>query len=141
MRRATADDIRDILDDKDVFMRVLPPEMWEMQISVDIHRGWEAYGDSRGVILADLRAIPACEWHWLMTDALSGSDKLQLAKQVLCHLFTERGVKIIHGATPRDNMAARVMNRAVGARPTGESTDAQGRRCIDYVLEKESWAT
>lgn len=98
-------------------------------------------GDERGVLLFVYAAEGVYDMHYLFTDALRGRDALLATRVALHTLFTHYGATAICGSTPRENRAARAMNRALGAVPFGESTDLLGHPCIDYVLEREKWAT
>lgn len=90
-----------------------------------------AHGEAPGVY----------EMHWLLTKQVRGEAALRLARRGIDRLFTDRDAVAIVGATPRENRAARMMNRALGGRPTGEVTDSLGRSCITYRLDRASWAT
>ena len=79
------------------------------------------------------------EMHYLLTNDIRGRDALYFTRFCLELMFTKQGATAITGLTPRDNRAARAMNRALGARPVGEQTDIFGRLCIKYVLEREQW--
>lgn len=100
------------------------------------------FGDHRGLIL--FLAHPSdhtYQMHWLLTDAIRGAAALAMAKAAIETMFTQFDACAITGATPRDNLSARRMNRALGGTPVGVSTDSQGRPCIDYRLERKKWAT
>ncbi len=92
------------------------------------------------ILLANMGNGVYC-WHWLLSPAVRGAKALQLARNVITEAFTNPKVQAIAGNTPRTNRAARLMNRALGARPIGESIDAYGRECINYILEREAWET
>lgn len=96
-------------------------------------------GDARGVIVMTPLGRGIYQWHWLLTPEVRGSAALRLARQVIEKAFTKFGAIGIYGATPRVNRAARLMNRAIGARPIGTSTDEHGRVCINYFLGRETW--
>ncbi len=97
-------------------------------------------GDLDGAILFGALGDDIYDMHYLLTDAVRGRDAIQFVRGCLHLMFTQYGARAITGATPRDNMAARCMNRALGARPVGETTDIHGRLCIKYVLERATWA-
>lgn len=42
----------------------------------------------------------------------------------------------IIGQVPLTHRAARVMSRAIGCKPVGESVDCHGRSCITYLMER-----
>lgn len=100
-------------------------------------------GDSLGVIMMVPCDNPptVMEWHWLLTPCVRGAKALRLARAAINEAFTHPNICAIVGATPRCNRAARLMNRALGARPTGLSVDSHGRECINYMLERDPWAT
>jgi hypothetical protein len=101
-------------------------------------------GDQRGLVLFiwhgadDLGEI--YHMHYMFTEALRGRDALIATKKAIATLFTQTNTYAIVGSTPRENRAARAMNRALGARPVGVSIDGRGRPCIDYKLERKQWA-
>lgn len=97
-------------------------------------------GNSRGVLLFAWKGNGVYEMHYLFTGIMRGRDALRATKMALRAMFTKHCATAICGATPRENRAARAMNRALGARPTGVSTDSLGRACIDYILERDTWA-
>lgn len=96
-------------------------------------------GDRHGAILL-LENVGTVEWHWLLTRAVRGRDALVLARFAVGVAFTSLNAHAIIGSTPRVNRAARFMNRALGAKVIGKSIDSQGRECVDYRLERASWA-
>lgn len=98
-------------------------------------------GDDRGVLLFGHQGSGVYEMHYLFTHALRGRKALLAAKTALKTMFTTYGATKIVGATPRDNQPARVMNRALGGRLTGTSIDGSGRCCLNYELERATWAT
>lgn len=97
-------------------------------------------GDERGVLLFAYRGQDVYELHYCFTAQLRGRAALQAVRAALKTVFTRHNAVAICGATPRDNRAARMMNRALGARPIGVSVDIHGRTCINYVLERVRWA-
>lgn len=96
-------------------------------------------GNAKGVVLFGFQRPGVYDMHYLFTDKMRGPDALRAAKDAIRQLFTYRDVHAIVGATPRDNRAARAMNRALGGRPAGESVDSLGRSCVTYILERETW--
>ena len=101
----------------------------------------EYSGAWQGALLFRYKIYDIYEGHYLCTATLRGKEALQFVKRSLKTMFLEYGASAIVGDTPRDNRAARAMNRALGARPIGKSTDSLGRACISYVLERKKWAT
>lgn len=99
------------------------------------------YGDERGVLLFFWRGEAIYELHYLLTDRLRGKEALRFIKKCLADVFTSHHAYAICGATPRENRAARAMNRALGGRTVGVSQDSFGRHCIVYALERPKWAT
>jgi hypothetical protein len=98
-------------------------------------------GDDRGVVLFGHCGNNIYEMHYLFTHALRGRKALLACRTALKTMFTVYGAEKIVGQTPRDNEAARFMNRALGGVQAGTSVDSQGRACVNYVLERASWAT
>ncbi len=96
-------------------------------------------GDDRGLVLFRYMGDSTYEMHYALTSSLRGPDALRAIKTAMSALFTYRDAHAIVGSTPRDNRAARAMNRALGGRPYGVSVDSSGRDCIDYVLERARW--
>lgn len=99
------------------------------------------FGDENGLILFVL--LPdgeTFEMHWLLTRAIRGKAALGMARNAVMTMFTSYDCCAIVGATPRENLAARRMNRALGGLPVGVSQDSQGRPCINYKLERRRWA-
>lgn len=96
-------------------------------------------GTSAGVVLFALKDPGIYEMHYLFTSRLRGPDALRAIKDAIRQLFTYREACAIVGSTPRENRAARAMNRALGGRPVGESVDSLGRNCIIYILERATW--
>ena len=97
-------------------------------------------GDEHGVLIFGYIGEDVYEMHYLFTSAVRGRDALHFTRAALKYMFTCASAIAIVGQTPRDNRAARVMNRALGARPIGESVDTSGRPCINYMLERKTWA-
>lgn len=97
----------------------------------------KAFGDARGVILLSLLSSQYVwwEWHWVLTPAIRGADALKFGREVLTEMFTRHGARAIRGPCPATNRAARLMNRALGARPVR----VIGQDII-YRLEREEWA-
>lgn len=102
--------------------------------------GNRAFGNSFGAVLFVSLGGDAYELHYLFTPLLRGREALRIVRAALNYMFTTHGATFICGETPRENRAARAMNRALKARQAGEITDSLDRPCIVYVLERESWA-
>lgn len=96
-------------------------------------------GDEDGVLLFFWRGNDIYEIHYLLTAARRGKEALEFVKQALRFMFTEWGAAGIYGFTPRENRAARAMNRALGAWPIGEAKDSSGRTFIKYTVEREKY--
>lgn len=97
-------------------------------------------GDERGLVLFAWLRPGVYELHYLFTAALRGQAALRAINTAFKTIFTQTDAIAIVGSTPRENRAARAMNRALKAHPTGVSVDSQGRECINYVLERAKWA-
>lgn len=99
------------------------------------------FGDARGLLLfAYHTPSHTYQMHWLLTSAIRGAAALAMARNAIGTMFTNFDCCAITGMTPRENSAARLMNRALGASPVGDATDSQGRACIVYRLERSAWA-
>lgn len=97
------------------------------------------FGDERGVMLFAHQGAGRYDMHYLLTAALRGKAALATIKAAMRALFTYHNASAITGATPRENLAARAVNRALGGRPYGVCIDSLGRDCICYVLERATW--
>lgn len=104
------------------------------------HPGTVIVGDNLGVIvMTDADNVGIITWHWLLTPCVRGAKALALGRVALSKAFANPEIRAICGTTPRSNRAARLMNRALGARPIGYTTDTAGRDCITYLLERAQW--
>ena len=83
----------------------------------------------------------AWEAHYAMPGPIRGQAALRSARACLRAMFTRHKAGVIFGRTPRDNRAARLMNRLLGARPVAECTFMDGRRYVLYQLGRSQWAT
>lgn len=99
------------------------------------------FGNEWGLILFRFLGDGQYEMHYCLTNSLGGAGRVRLIREAVTHVFTENGAHAIVGATPRINRPARMVNRALGGRPYGVCVDSQGRDCIQYVLERNTWAT
>lgn len=70
----------------------------------------------------------------------AGESVLDAVRKCISVMFDVHGARVLCGNTPRENRAARYINRALGSVPMGEGTDSQGRPYIFYVLERATWA-
>ena len=98
------------------------------------------FGDERGLALFHVIADGLVEGHYLLTNEVRGPERLQMLRGFITQLFTLHDAWAIQGKTPRDMLHARCMNRALGFRPVGTSVDSDGRDCINYILERSTWA-
>lgn len=98
-------------------------------------------GDQRGVAIFEYLGQGHYRGHYLFTPAVHGHELLEIGRKALKTLFTVHGARAIHGSTPRDNRAARIVNRALGFTLVGTSVDPAGRPCNDYKLDRETWAS
>lgn len=80
------------------------------------------------------------ELHYLCGPQARGKIALEVLREMFNQIFTLWKARVIFGATPRDNRAARSMNRLLGGLPVGSEIDDQGRECIVYELEASRWA-
>lgn len=120
----------------------MAPGYWRMDMSEFFNRpGNLAVGDARGMVLFGNMGDGKYEVHYMLTSSLRGPAALKRIKEAFNALFTYRDAVAIVGATPRENRAARAMNRALGGRPIGEKVDSLGRPSIIYILERKTWAT
>lgn len=96
-------------------------------------------GDEHGIILLRRDLCGQYEGHYLLTDTSDRRKMMRLARSAIAEAFTKHGASSIKGVTPRENLGARAMNRALGLLPCGNTTDTAGRDCIRYILERKSW--
>jgi hypothetical protein len=96
-------------------------------------------GDERGIVLFVALGNGVYGMHYLLTRSLRGPAALRAIKSAISDVFTYHGAHAITGATPRENRAARAVNRALGGHPIGVSEDSLGRPCINYMLERATW--
>lgn len=79
------------------------------------------------------------EVHFAFTPPMAGKVLLDVAREMLEHVFTHYGASVIVGSPPRENRAVRTIGYLLGFRPTGTvTTDRLGRECIEYKLEREN---
>lgn len=118
----------------------MAPSYWRVDMRAFFDRpGNMIYGDARGVVLFGNMGDGRYEVHYMLTSSLRGRAALQRIKEAFTALFTYRDAVAIVGSTPRENRAARAMNRALGGRPIGEQLDSLGRPSITYILERSTW--
>ena len=132
MRFATPDEVARRVNDPSVLPFVAPgyPSI-DVSSIFDDPANVALYHD--GGIMLFLQVVPGMyETHYL-------GATLAQAREMIAELFTSHGAVAICGNTPRDNRAARVINRALGAKPVGHAIDASGRLCVDYLLERDQW--
>lgn len=98
------------------------------------------FGNARGAVIFPYIGQGHYQAHWLLVD-IRGKEALDLGRKALRELFTIHSAHAIHGVTPRDNRAARLMNRALGFTLVGTTTDPAGRPCNEYKLDRETWAS
>jgi hypothetical protein len=112
--------------------------------AVDLARYLDApgtllYGNEDGVLLFVRDIERRYEGHYMFTDTARRRDIVALCRRAITDVFTKHGASAIKGVTPRGNLGARAMNRALGLLPCGITTDTAGRDCIRYILERKSW--
>lgn len=97
------------------------------------------YGNEHGVLLMQYHGDGRYEGHYLFTATASPREVMRTCRRAIADLFTNHGASVINGTTPRGNLPARLVNRALGLVPCGETTDTAGRACIKYKLERDKW--
>lgn len=75
------------------------------------------------------------EGHYLFS-TLRGRNARIVAQWMTQAVFDYTPAAGIVGLVPREHRAARVMSRAIGCKPVGESVDCHGRSCITYLMER-----
>lgn len=79
------------------------------------------------------------EAHYLFPPSVRGAAAVSAAKKMLETMFTTYRASAIHGYTPRENRAARVMNRRLGLTPSGAVPNLNEPDTVHYVLERKTW--
>lgn len=140
MTRADDIEMLDCIVNQPEILAAVAPGYLRMDLTAFFDRpGNVMFGDDRGVVLFGAKGDGAFDMHYLFTSSLRGRAALSTIKEAISALFTCHLAHVITGSTPRENRAARAMNRALGGIPYGVSVDSQGRHCIDYVLERATW--
>ena len=75
------------------------------------------------------------EGHYLFA-TLRGKNARIVAQWMCRAVFDYTPAAGIVGQVPLAHRAARVMSRAIGCKPVGESVDCHGRSCITYLMER-----
>lgn len=97
------------------------------------------YGNEHGVLMF-VHDIERCyAGHYMFTDTARRREIMSLCRRAITDVFTKHNASAIKGVTPRGNLGARAMNRALGLLPCGFTTDTAGRDCIRYILERKTW--
>lgn len=96
-------------------------------------------GDERGLALFFSRGGGVYEAHYLFTKVMRGRDAFLRCKAALKFMFTRHAASLICGSTPRENRAARAMNRVLGAQPVGVSVGKSGGAYIRYALRRDDF--
>ena len=96
-------------------------------------------GNEHGVVLFVSLGEGLFAVHILFTETLRGRNALTALRMAFTALFTLRDAVAIVGRIPTENRACCVMARALGGKPLGSSTDAHGRSCNSYIMERASW--
>jgi hypothetical protein len=99
-----------------------------------------ALGDADGVILFCHLHDNVYEGHYLFPDKLRGKAALQKAREIFAQLFTLYQASAIVGHVPVENFGSRVMTRALGFASEGTSADHNGCSCVNYRMERKTWA-
>lgn len=128
------------MNSPDVLPFVAPGHMFVDASTFFDAPGRYIYGDDRGLVMFGHMGEGIYEMHYLMTARMRGPEALRRIRDAMADLFTKRDVCAITGATPRDNLQARAVNRALGGQPIGQTIDSLGRDCIIYKLERSTWA-
>lgn len=99
-----------------------------------------ALGDANGVALFGHMGGGIYEGHYLFPRHCRGKDALARARCFLDTIFTLHGARLIVGATPAENLSARIFSRALGFTRQGTSVE-NGRSCVLFHMERDQWAT
>lgn len=67
-------------------------------------------------------------------------DTLAAVRRAVETMFATESALVLCGMTPRENRAARSLNRALGTKKVGEGLTPGGRSCIMYAMERKTWA-
>lgn len=77
------------------------------------------------------------ELHWFMP----GNASVEACAAIVDYIFETTTTDYLFGATPKHNIAARIVNRWLGGKIVGELVDDYKRPCVTYALSREEWAT
>ena len=128
-----------VVNTSEVLMNVAPGYA-ELDVSQHLEKPENfIVGSRKGLVLFNKLDQGYYEIHYLLTSQLRGRERFQLIRDAIWQLFTYRDCYAIVGPTPRENRAARAMNRALGGTPIGAKVDNLGRACIIYKLERKTW--
>lgn len=79
----------------------------------------------------------AIEAHWFFP----GHGGVQAIRTIRDWIFERTSTALVFGNVPKANLAARLLNKALGARTIGELTDAHGRPAVTMACSREEWAS
>lgn len=106
----TADEISVLIDQSPMNRGLVGAEWMANPDNVAV----EAHGN---VMLFQFHAPGIYEFHWLHT-ATSGKQAVRDTRAAIREMF-QRGAHTLYGLTPADNVQARIMVRAIGAKIEG----------------------
>lgn len=78
--------------------------------------------------------------HYLYTRRKKGKAAKDFSHSALSLMFDVIHADSVLGQVAETNLACRIMSRALGCKPVGRSVDSYGRSCINYLLERQTWA-
>lgn len=97
-------------------------------------------GDLDGMAIFYYEGKQRYDGHYVFPPWTRGKDALARARKFIDEMFDKHGAMTISGVVPRDHRAARLMSRALGFIPAGETADCHGRPAVVYRLERARWA-
>lgn len=141
LRVTSADELNAAVNTPGVKEFVVPPEFDSLDMTSfvdDPDNVVLRYGDA--VLMFRRMWGYVFEAHYLFPPSVRGSAAVLAAKKMLETMFTTYRASAIHGHTPRENRAARVMNRRLGLTPSGAVPNLNEPDTVHYVLERKTWA-
>lgn len=74
-----------------------------------------------------------CDWPW------RGKRAIAFGCEAVCRVFTDHSARVIFAVIPRENLASRIVCRAIGGTPFADTADMFGRPCKVYRLGRGQW--